>query len=91
MHSNSNDETGLNRGETVEPPDRDFDHDRGCPKCDSQQVAVWEVVTADGTVSMMADIASNRFQTVACWDCGYSEFYRHTNTDEAELIDTFFE
>lgn len=95
MHStgDEDDDNGLDRGLNPEEIDREppeYDHDRGCPKCDSQRASVNEIRTHGGLGSVLVDLPNNSFQAVSCRDCGYTEFYRRSGDDTA-LIDIFLE
>ena len=91
MHSNETDDDdgGWDRESPGERPEYDFDHDRGCPKCDTQEVYVGQF-RSGGQTATIVDAPGKPFRMVVCRACGYSELYRFGD-DDAELVDTFLE
>ncbi len=62
----------------------------GCIKCGNTQVEHGQFQATGGTLSKMFDIQTEKFQTISCTHCGYTEIYkRHTSTGD-NLLDLFF-
>ncbi|MFB6164505.1 MAG: zinc ribbon domain-containing protein [Haloarculaceae archaeon] len=70
-------------------PSTDMD-DGGCPKCGHTDADVGTISTTGGGLSKMFDIQTNKFQTVTCTNCGYTELYRDVRDRGSDLVDVFF-
>lgn len=70
-------------------PIDDHPSDRGCPKCGHSEADVGTISTTGGGVSKMFDIQTNKFKTVSCTNCGYTELYRDVRDGASDLVDVF--
>ncbi|WP_232701053.1 zinc ribbon domain-containing protein [Halobacterium wangiae] len=64
--------------------------ENGCPKCGHDEVDVGNISTTGSGLSKMFDIQTNKFQTVTCTSCGYTELYKDVGSSGADLADVFF-
>ena len=64
--------------------------ERGCPKCGHADAEVGSISTTGGGLSKMFDIQTNKFRTVTCTNCGYTELYRDVGSSGSDLVDIFF-
>ncbi len=62
----------------------------GCPKCNGQDVEVGNIATTGSGLSKMFDIQTEKFKTVTCTSCGYTELYADVNDRGMDLADVFF-
>ncbi|MFB6154493.1 MAG: zinc ribbon domain-containing protein [Haloferacaceae archaeon] len=69
--------------------DREREHGRGCPKCGHDDATVGTISTTGGGLSKMFDIQTNRFRTVSCTNCGFTELYAETGSTGSDLVDVF--
>jgi len=62
----------------------------GCPKCGHNEVEVGSMSATGSGLSKMFDIQTNKFKTVTCAGCGYTELYRDVGSTSSDLVDIFF-
>jgi predicted nucleic-acid-binding Zn-ribbon protein len=62
----------------------------GCPKCGHEDAEVGGVSMTGSGLSKFFDVQTNTFKVVSCTNCGYSEFYRDTESSTSDLVDVFF-
>jgi len=62
----------------------------GCPKCGHGEVDVGNISTTGSGLSKLFDIQTNKFRTVTCANCGYTELYKDVGSSGADLADVFF-
>ena len=63
--------------------------DSGCPKCGHDQVDVSSISTTGSGLSKMFDIQTNKFETVTCTNCGYTELYKNVGSSGSDIVDVF--
>ena len=61
----------------------------GCPKCGHTDASVGNISTTGSGLSKMFDIQTNKFRTVTCTNCGYTELYKDVGSG-GDLVDIFF-
>jgi hypothetical protein len=74
----------------MSPTDPHTSDSSGCPKCGHDQVDVGSISTTGSGLSKMFDVQTNKFQTVTCTSCGYTELYRDVGSSGSDLVDVFF-
>ena len=62
----------------------------GCPKCGHTDASVGNISTTGSGLSKMFDIQTNKFRTVTCSNCGYTELYKDVGSSGGDLVDIFF-
>ena len=63
--------------------------DYGCPKCGHQEAETNEISTTGSGLSRFIDVQTNKFQTVTCKNCGYTELYKQTSSTATDVLDFF--
>ena len=71
------------------PSNDTLDDEQGCPKCGHADVHVGSISTTGGGLSKMFDVQTNKFRTVTCSGCGYTELYRDVGSSGSDLVDVF--
>ena len=66
------------------------DGESGCPKCGHTDASVGDISTTGSGLSKMFDIQTNKFRTVTCTNCGYTELYKDVGSSGGDLVDIFF-
>ncbi len=64
-----------------------------CPKCNNIGAVVGDMATTGKGLSKMFDIQSNKFTSVTCNKCGFTEFYKDNITGKlsgSDFLDIFF-
>ncbi|WP_435097871.1 zinc ribbon domain-containing protein [Halarchaeum sp. P4] len=61
----------------------------GCPKCGHDEVTTGSISTTGSGLSKMFDVQTNRFETVTCASCGYTEFYKDVGNKGSDFVDVF--
>ena len=64
--------------------------ERGCPKCGHGDASVGSISTTGSGLSKMFDVQTNKFRTVTCTNCGYTELYKDVGSSGSDLVDVFF-
>jgi predicted nucleic-acid-binding Zn-ribbon protein len=70
--------------------DPDSPSSSGCPKCGNADVEVGNIATTGSGLSKMFDIQTEKFKTVTCTGCGYTELYADVGDRGMDLADVFF-
>lgn len=60
-----------------------------CPKCGGTEYEVDEMRTTGGILSKIFDVQRNRFTTVTCEKCRYTELYRAEQSMLGDIFDFF--
>ena len=60
-----------------------------CPKCGNNQCTVGEMRAAGGFWSKIFDVQGQRFSTVICTRCRYTEFYHADSSMLGNIFDLF--
>ncbi|MFB6077594.1 MAG: zinc ribbon domain-containing protein [Halarchaeum sp.] len=71
-------------------PGPSSDDEYGCPKCGHDQVTTGSISTTGSGLSKMFDVQTNKFETVTCASCGYTELYKDVGNRGSDLADVFF-
>ncbi|MFC6989165.1 zinc ribbon domain-containing protein [Haloplanus sp. GCM10025708] len=66
------------------------DESEGCQKCGHTDAKVGSISTTGSGLSKMFDIQTNKFSTVTCTNCGYTELYADVGSSGSDLVDVFF-
>jgi predicted nucleic-acid-binding Zn-ribbon protein len=61
----------------------------GCPKCGHDEADVGGVAMTSDGLGKFFDIQSNKFKSVSCTNCGYTEFYRADRSRGSDVVDVF--
>lgn len=61
-----------------------------CAKCGHLSYEVGQFQATGGMMSKMFDIQTEKFQTVSCQRCGYTEIYKQRTSTGENLLDMFF-
>ncbi len=64
-----------------------------CVKCKNTSAVVGDLSATGKGLSKMFDIQVNKFTTISCSMCGYTEFYKDNingNMSGADWVDIFF-
>ncbi|MEM7359897.1 MAG: zinc ribbon domain-containing protein [Pseudomonadota bacterium] len=62
-----------------------------CSKCDSTGYEISEFRASQGGLQSVIDVESERFQTVSCVECGFTEIYKATGTSAGgKILDFLF-
>ncbi len=64
-------------------------HDYSCPKCSSTEYRSGELRTTGSGVSRFLNIQNQKYATVACSACGYTELYRLDGSGFGNVLDIF--
>ena len=60
-----------------------------CPKCDSKDYKLGEMRATGGTLSKIFDIQNQKFTSVTCARCSYTEFYKTKTSGISNVFDFF--
>lgn len=58
-----------------------------CPKCSNNSYETDQFQATGGTFSKMFDIQNKRFTTVTCTKCKYTELYKASTSELANIFD----
>ena len=60
-----------------------------CLKCDEIEYKAGEVRTTGSGISRFIDMQNQKYATVACTTCGYTELYRLDGSSFSNILDLF--
>lgn len=60
-----------------------------CPKCSNVQYEVGEIRAAGGFWTKIFDVQSQRFTTVTCMQCKYTEIFKAESSTLGNIFDFF--
>ncbi|HMA76975.1 MAG TPA: zinc ribbon domain-containing protein [Candidatus Krumholzibacteriaceae bacterium] len=60
-----------------------------CPKCRGTRYETGEIRTTGGFLSKIFDVQSNKFTTVVCTKCRYTEIYKADSSMLGNIFDFF--
>jgi hypothetical protein len=60
-----------------------------CPKCGNKTYIVGEMRAAGGFLSKIFDIQTEKYTSVTCGNCKYTEFYKSTTKALSNIFDFF--
>jgi predicted nucleic-acid-binding Zn-ribbon protein len=60
-----------------------------CPKCGNTSCEVGTISTAGGFLSKVFDVQHNKFTTVTCERCKYTEIYKAESSMLGNIFDLF--
>ena len=58
-----------------------------CPKCGNTQCEIGEMRAAGGFWSQIFDVQGQKFSSVACTRCRYTEFYKADSSKLGNIFD----
>lgn len=61
-----------------------------CPKCSNVSYETGQFQATGGTLSKIFDVQSEKFSTVTCSKCKYTEIYKAKTSDLGNIFDLFF-
>ncbi len=61
-----------------------------CIKCGSADFTQGEARTTGGFLSKLVDVQTNKFVTIECNNCGYTEFYKRKSSMGGNIVDFLF-
>lgn len=63
---------------------------KGCVKCGHTEVEEGTLSATGSGFSKIFDLQHNNFTTIACKNCGYTEFYKVDKNRTTDIVDLFF-
>jgi len=60
-----------------------------CPKCGHLEFQVGQMRATGGTLSKIFDVQSQKFSSVTCENCTYTEFYKAKTSALSNIFDLF--
>ena len=60
-----------------------------CAKCGHDEYDTGEIRVAGGFWSKIFDVQANKFSSVSCEQCGYTEFYKGSTSMLGNVFDFF--
>lgn len=60
-----------------------------CPKCGNNQYSTSELRATGGFLSKLFDVQTEKFKTVSCDQCGFTEMYKRTTGTLSNVVDFF--
>ena len=60
-----------------------------CPKCSNRTCTVGQMRATGGTLSKIFDVQTQKFSSVTCERCSYTEFYKTKTSALSNVFDLF--
>ena len=60
-----------------------------CPKCSSPTYEQGEMRATGGFFSKIFDVQTNKFTTITCKNCGFTELYKRSSSIAGNVFDFF--
>ena len=60
-----------------------------CTKCSGTEYRVGEIRTTGSGITRFLNIQNQKYATVACKECGYTELYRLDGSGIGNIVDIF--
>jgi len=60
-----------------------------CPKCHSKNYTLGEMRATGGTLSKIFDVQTEKYTSVTCNNCSYTEFYKAKTRAISNIFDLF--
>jgi predicted nucleic-acid-binding Zn-ribbon protein len=60
-----------------------------CPKCDNHSYQIGQMRATGGTLSKIFDVQTEKFTSVTCERCTYTEFYKTKTSGLSNVFDFF--
>ena len=60
-----------------------------CPKCNSRAYKTGELRATGGTLSKIFDVQNQKYTSVTCERCSYTEFYKAKTSALSNIFDLF--
>ena len=60
-----------------------------CPKCGNKAYEIGEMRATGGTLSKIFDVQNQKFSSVTCKNCTYTEFYKAKTSAISNIFDLF--
>ena len=61
-----------------------------CPKCGNTHCENGKFQATGDTFSKLFDVQTEKFQTITCTKCGYTEIYKQVSSAGENILDLFF-
>ncbi len=58
-----------------------------CPKCNNTNYDKGQFQATGSTLSKIFDVQTEKFATVTCTECGYTEIYKRTTSKGSNIAD----
>ena len=60
-----------------------------CPKCDNDTYTAGQMRATGGTLSKIFDVQTQKYTSVTCDNCTYTEFYKAKTSAISNVFDLF--
>jgi len=60
-----------------------------CPKCNNRTYQIGQMRATGGTLSKIFDVQTQKFSSVTCERCSYTEFYKTKTSGLSNVFDLF--
>ncbi|KAB1066765.1 GTP-binding protein [Tamlana haliotis] len=60
-----------------------------CPKCENKTYTIGQMRATGGTLSKIFDVQNQKFSSVTCKNCTYTEFYKTKTSTLSNVFDLF--
>jgi len=60
-----------------------------CPKCNNNTYKIGELRATGGTLSKIFDVQNQKYTSVTCERCSYTEFYKASTSALSNVFDFF--
>ncbi len=60
-----------------------------CSKCGKRTYEQGEMRVSGGFWSRIFDVQNKKYVSISCMDCGYTEFYKRSNSTAGNVLDFF--
>ncbi|MBE15162.1 MAG: zinc ribbon domain-containing protein [Dokdonia sp.] len=60
-----------------------------CPKCDNHSYTLGQMRATGGTLSKIFDVQTEKYTSVTCKRCTYTEFYKTKTSGLSNVFDFF--
>jgi predicted nucleic-acid-binding Zn-ribbon protein len=60
-----------------------------CPKCQNKTYKIGELRATGGTLSKIFDVQNQKYSSVTCERCSYTEFYKTKTSGLSNVFDFF--
>ena len=60
-----------------------------CPKCQSRSYTIGQMRATGGTLSKIFDVQTEKYTSVTCDNCTYTEFYKAKTSAISNIFDLF--
>ena len=60
-----------------------------CPKCNNKKYKIAELRASGGRLSSIFDLETEKYTSITCERCTYTEFYKAKSSDLTNVFDFF--